>query len=458
MSQSRVNAGGDVDRRLLFRGGRVLDYFPADLAGRPDPLVEDVDLRVEHCRIVERGKGLGTREGEDVIELDGATVLPGNVNAHMHLYMSLTAGAPEPPRQPADFKETLSEVWWNLDRCLDKDAVYLSAIAGAWDAVRSGTTLIFDNHSSLSFIRGSLDEVMRALGVVGVRASLCYEVTDRAGKGVRDVALEETERFLARRSEAQDGCVAQFRAKVGAHASFTLEDKTLEKLAAICDKYGAAPHLHVGESPEDRAISRKRGWSDPVDRLFTAGLIRPGTMMAHGVDLTEGELARIDQAEAWLVHCARSNMNSGIGRAKLRGWGEHVALGTNALDQNMWGELRTTYFRGRESSPPDLDLTGAAKLWFGNYRLARLHFGEPFGSLRPGAPADFIVLDNFQKTPLTTQTWLSHLLYDFHPWDIGSVWVGGRRVYANGDGPPVAPSLLQETAMRLWQAMGWIQG
>jgi len=92
----------------------------------------------------------------------------------------------------------------------------------------------------------------------------------------------------------------------------------------------------------------------------------------------------------------------------------------------------------------------------GGYRLARHHFGEPFGSLRPGAPADFIILDNFQKTPLTSGTWLSHLLYDFHPWDIGSVWVGGRRVYNNGDGPPVAPKQLQETAMRLWRTMGWV--
>ena len=458
MNDTRVPEGGDPAGRLLFKGGRVLDYFPADVEAAADPLVEDVDLRVAACRVKERGPDLAPEDGETVIELAGATVLPGNVNGHMHLYMSLTAGAPHPPREPSGYKETLSEVWWNLDRCLDKDAIYLSAVAGAWDAVRSGTTLIFDNHSSLSYVRGSLDEVMRALTEVGVRGSLCYEVTDRTGKGVRDAALEETERFLARRIEGRSGHVPQFRAKVGAHASFTLEERTLERLAAICDKYDAAPHLHIGESADDRAISRKRGWADPVDRLLDAGLIRPGAILAHGVDLEEGELARVDQAGAWLIHCARSNMDSGIGRARLRGWGDHAALGTNAIDQNMWGELRSTYFRGREVSPPDLDLEATARLWLGTYRLAREHFGEPFGSLRAGAPADFIVLDNFQKTPLTTETWLSHLLYDFHPWDIGSVWVGGRRVYENGEGPPVAPSLLQETATRLWKAMGWLRG
>ena len=111
--------------------------------------------------------------------LGGATVLPGNVNGHMHLYMSLTAGAPLPPRRPDDYKEHLSEVWWNLDRCLDKDSIYLAAAAGAWDAVRSGTTLIFDNHSSLSFVRGSLDEVMRELiddGFLPSFCTACYRV------------------------------------------------------------------------------------------------------------------------------------------------------------------------------------------------------------------------------------------------------------------------------------------
>ena len=167
-------ADSNTTGRLLLKGGRVLDYFPADLAAAPAPLVEDVDLRIADQRILERGVNLAPQPGEQVIELGGATVLPGNVNAHMHLYMSLTAGAPQPPSQPSDYRETLSEVWWNLDRSLDKDSIYLSVAAGAWDAVRCGTTLIFDNHSSLSYVRGSLDEVERAIALVGLRASLCY--------------------------------------------------------------------------------------------------------------------------------------------------------------------------------------------------------------------------------------------------------------------------------------------
>ncbi len=447
--------GGCRQSRVLLRGGRILDYFPEPLDADAQPLVEDVDLRVADCRIVERGANLSPQDGDTVIELDGATVLPGNVNAHMHLYTSLTAGAPSPPRTLSTFKEVMSEVFWAFDRALDKDAIYLSAVAGAWDAVRSGTTLIFDLHSSMSAIDGALDLVEDGVRAVGLRASLGYEVTDRAGQGVRDTAMEETARYLAKVREGDAGCVRQFHGVVGAHASFTLEPRALQLLGELAERYAAPIHMHVGEGPTDREISKQRGWPDPLQRLRDGGLLRRGSIFVHGVDLTPLEALEIDRSGGWLVHCGRSNMNNGVGRADLRRWPWRAALGTNGLDQNMWGELRATYFRGHENPEPDLPRDAAERLWLGGYRLAREAFGEAFGSLRPGAPADFIILDNFQKTPLTTDTWFNHLLFDFHPWDIGSVYVGGCPVYRSGDGPPVAPRELQATATRIWQAMGW---
>jgi cytosine/adenosine deaminase-related metal-dependent hydrolase len=119
----------------------------------------------------------------------------------------------------------------------------------------------------------------------------------------------------------------------------------------------------------------------------------------------------------------------------------------------MWGELRTTYFRGNEHGRGSMGFEHARRFWLGSYRLAREVFGEPFGSLDVGAPADFIVLDTFQKTPLTADTWLSHLLYNFHPWDIDSVYVGGHRVYRTGDAAPLDPVHCQQIAEQIWSTM-----
>ena len=97
-----------------------------------------------------------------MLDLDGALVLPGLVNAHTHLYSALARGMPGPAEPPKSFVEILEKVWWRLDRALDEESVYLSALVGAIEAARSGTTLVFDHHSSPSFIRGSLATLRRA--------------------------------------------------------------------------------------------------------------------------------------------------------------------------------------------------------------------------------------------------------------------------------------------------------
>lgn len=441
---------------LLLKNGTVLDYFPADLGGAPRPLVERVDLRCEGERVVARGANLAPAPGDEVIDLQGRTVMPGNVNAHGHLYASLAAGMPAPKAPLTTFTDILTEIWWPLDRALDAEAVYLSALAGAWGAVRCGTTLIFDHHASLSSVGGSLDRIEQGLAEVGLRGCLCYEVTDRGGKGQRDITLEENERYLQKlRDKPGGGDVRRFRGLVGAHASFTLEDRTLQLLEGICSRQGAGIHIHLAEGTTDREVSRDRGWRDPLQRLVDNGLVRAGSVFAHGVDLSPLDMQALEEAGAWLVHCGRSNMNNGVGRAPVDRFPARSAVGTDGLDDNMWGELRTTFFRGNEGGRGPLGHAGAARLWLGNFRLAREVFGEAFGSLEAGAPADFIILNNFQKTPLTTDTWLSHLLFDFHPWDIDAVHVGGARVYAAGMKPPVEAQRLQQTAARLWRAMGW---
>ncbi len=440
---------------LLLKNGTVLDYYPVDLQAEARPQVAAVDLRIDGERIVARGPDLAPEPGDEIVDLGGRTVMPGNVNAHGHLYAALAAGMPAPKAPLTTFTDILTEIWWPLDRSLDAEAIHLSALAGSWDAVRCGTTLIFDHHASLASVQGSLDRVEEGIAKVGLRGCLCYEVTDRGGKGQRDVTLEENERYLQKLHDSPAGDVARFRGLVGAHASFTLEDRTLELLEGICSRQNAGLHIHLAEGATDREVSRDRGWKDPLERLLDNGLVRPGSVFAHGVDLSPLDMQLLEEKGVWLIHCGRSNMNNGVGRAPVDRFPRNCGVGSDGLDDNMWGELRTTFFRGNEGGRGPLGHDGAARLWLGNYRLAREIFGEPFGALDAGAPADFIILDNFQKTPLTTDTWLSHLLFDFHPWDIDAVYVGGRRVYAAGDHPPVPAATLQKVATRMWTSMGW---
>src|SRR5262245_50845309 len=119
----------------------------AALATLDPPQVESADLRVEGGRIVERRPRLGTTQGEEVVDLTGRLIMPGLVNAHTHLYSALARGMPGPRLPPRSFVEILERVWWRLDRALDEESVYLSALLGGVEAALSGTTLLVDHHA-----------------------------------------------------------------------------------------------------------------------------------------------------------------------------------------------------------------------------------------------------------------------------------------------------------------------
>jgi len=447
----------DIDRSaaaLLLKNANVLDYLPVEMGAAPRPRVELTDLRIVGDRIVERGVDLAAQEGETTIDVNGRTVMPGHINGHHHLYSTLAPGMPAPAETPRNFQEVLTNIWWKLDRAIDADAVYLSAVSGAWDAMRCGTTLIVDHHSSVAAVGESLDHIERGIADVGLRGALCYEVTDRGGPGSRDTMLAETRRYLEKIAATQTGnAVPTFRALAGAHASFTLEDRTLELLAEICDTFDVGIHIHLAEGTTDREICHDRGWPDPLERLDNYGLIRKGAVLAHGVDLTPIDLQVIEDKGAWLVHNGRSNMNNGVGRAPVDRFPSRVCYGTDGLDGNMWGEMRTTFYRGNETGRGPLGFTGAERFWVGGYQLARELFGEPFGSLDTGAPADFLICDAHQKTPLTADNWLGMMLFGFHPWDIAEVYVGGACKYRRGDPAPYDGQASRDAAQRIWDGM-----
>lgn len=438
---------------LLLKNGNVLDYLPVDMKAAASPRVETVDLRIVGDRIVERGTDLAPQNGQDVVDLKGATVMPGHINGHHHLYSALAPGMPAPANTPRSFEDVLTEIWWKLDRSLDAESIYLSSVAGCWDALRCGTTLIFDHHSSLTCVSASLDHVERGMRDVGVRGCLCYETTDRGGLGGRDTTIEENRRYLQKVRDTKTAGVPWYRGLVGAHASFTLECRTLERLSELCDEFDVGIHIHLAEGPTDRELSHDRGWPAPLERLDKYNLVRKGSLLAHGVDLTPLDLQLISQKGAWLVHNGRSNMNNGVGRAAVDRFGDKSCFGTDGLDGNMWGEMRTTFYRGNETGRGPLGFENAEKFWIGGYRLAREIFGEPFGSLDAGAPADFLVCGQNQKCPMTQDNWLSLTMFGFHPWDIVDVYVGGLRRFRRGDPTPYDGQACREAAQRIWTGM-----
>ena len=247
----------------------------------------------------------------------GASVTPGLVCAHHHLYSTLARGMPAPPRTPTTFREILELIWWRLDAALDLEMIRWSAMLGALEALESGTTAIVDHHESPNAIEGSLSVIADACAEVGVRVVCAYGVTDRHGPDGARRGLEENRRFLAGGGPGL----------VGVHAAFTCTDATLEAAAGLARELGVGVHVHVAEGPED-ADAPARLARHTTDRW----------LLAHGVHLpTDHGLA------GTILHNPFSNLNNAVGYSDPRRFANPVALGTDGIGADMVEAFRLAY-------------------------------------------------------------------------------------------------------------------
>ncbi|HLA42439.1 MAG TPA: amidohydrolase family protein, partial [Aggregatilineales bacterium] len=157
-------------------------------------------LRIENDRITDTGSSPALEakySGESVvINAKGSLIMPGSICAHTHFYGAYARGLAIPGPAPEDFPDILRRLWWSLDKALDRDAVRMSAMVSLVDAIKHGTTTLIDHHASPNFIDGSLDVIADAVESAGLRAVLCYEVTDRGGAKETQAGIDENVRFI----------------------------------------------------------------------------------------------------------------------------------------------------------------------------------------------------------------------------------------------------------------------
>ena len=402
---------------LVLTGGRVVTSLdPVELV--------DADVTIDGGRIVAVGWGDPDPEGSPAavqIDVAGCLVIPGNVCAHHHLYSALARGMPYSLEPPRNFVEILRRIWWRLDRALDEETIRASALVGGAAALLAGTTTVIDHHASPGAIDGSLDIVADALGSLGVRSVLCYEVTDRDGPPRAAEGVRENERFLRTRRPLARG-------HVGAHASFTMSDETLSACVELADRTGTGLHIHVAEDAADQTDAFARFGRSVVRRLADAGALTERALLAHCIHLDGADAELIRDAGPSVAHNPTSNMNNSVGHAVVDRLGPHVALGTDGIGGDLFAESKAAYFRARDDDV-DRSIGWPLGLLAEGARLAGRVFGEPdLGRIVPGAPADLVVLDYLPPTPLSADNLAGHWLFGFDASAVRDVVVAGEPV------------------------------
>ena len=396
------------------------------------------------------------------IDGNGKLAVPGLINAHTHLYSSLARGMSVTPFHPTSFTKILEQLWWKLDKALDPESIRASALVGAMEAARCGVTTLIDHHASPNAIPGSLDLVKEAVcDRLGLRGTFCYELSDRDGPERSAQGIEENLRFLGAIGEADPLCSAQF----GLHASFTVEDETLERVASRLPD-GVGIHIHVAEGPEDEVLCQERHGVRIAKRLDRFGLLRPTSILAHCLHIDEAEKELLAERDVVVVHNPRSNMNNAVGLCDMPEFLERgilTGLGPDGLGANMLAELFTAGILQKHGNADPLcgpfDALDAL-LFRNNPRIAERLLGVSVGPLVPGAPADIALLDYTAPTPLRSENALGHLLFGIavHNLRVTDLFVAGERILSDGAFVDVDEEAVyanaREQAQRLWDRLG----
>ena len=406
--------------------------------GIPNQILDDYAIKIEAGKITDLGPSdelEAMYAADERFDARGQLVMPGNICAHTHFYSAFSRGMAV-AGTPADFPEILEMLWWRLDRALDEKAVYYSALVSLVDAVRHGTTTLIDHHASPNYIAGSLDAIARAVDESGVRAVLCYEVTDRDGPERAKAGIRENVRFINRLAADREPR-GRLGAMFGLHASLTLSDETLS-LCRQAAPDGVGFHIHVAEHPVDEYDSLAKSGLRVVDRLEKYGLLGPNSIAVHAVHVDAKEISILAQTETWVTHQPRSNMNNGVGLPRVEEMmraGIKVCLGNDGFSNAMWEEWKTAYLAHKlvGNDPRRMNGMDVVRMAIENNAslASRMLDGQKIGVIERGACADLMVVDYAPFTPLNAGNLPWHILFGFRDGMVTSTMVNGRFLMRN---------------------------
>ena len=412
------------DGPLLIDGGTVVVM---DDGGT---ILEGGAVLIEGDRIAALIAAGGPRPtGVRVIDATGHLVIPGLVNTHGHAAMSLLRG----------LADDLPLMTWLNDYIFPAEAalvapdfVYWGTLLSSVEMLKGGTTTFADMY----YFR---DDMARATIDAGIRS-----VTGPHVIGFPTPDFPTPEASLADAAEFME----RYRGHptvvpaVAAHALYTTPLEAVEAAFRLAERYDAPFQIHAVEDPSEDVTARELTGMGVVEALESIGALRPGTVLAHSIYLSDEDIQRIAAGGAGIAHNPQSNMKLGVARAApvaaALAAGIPVGIGTDGPasnnDLDMFDEMDAAaklqkFMLGDPAALPAATVFRMATM--GGARVLNLH--DEIGSLEPGKRADIVLVDTRRPGLTPLYSIYSHLVYAARGSDVTTVIVNGRVVVEDGE-------------------------
>ena len=438
---------------ILLANGKVITRDPEGIGYLPDGGVV-----TDGGKIVEVGTTADLKAKypqAEFVDARGGVIMPGLINAHTHIYSALARGLSIDGYNPTSFYEVLDGQWWYIDRNLDLEATKASAQALVIDSIKQGVTTIFDHHASFCEIPGSLFAIKDVCQELGIRANLCYEVSERDGAEKSLQSVQENKDFI---DYCEQNPSDMLKAMFGGHALFTISDKTFEQMVKANDGMTGF-HIHVAEGMNDVYDSLQNYGRRPVQRLQDHGILGPQTILGHCIHVNTAEMDIIKATDTMCVNNPESNMGNAVGISpvlQLYKKGILIGLGTDAYTNDMLESIKVALCSQRHNAcMPNVGWCEVTDMLFRNNAKMAERTGFPtLGVLKPGAAADVIVMDYKPFTPFSDANIDGHMLFGMTGRQCQTTMINGRilmkdRVLTEIDEEAVNAHIL-ESSKRLW--------
>lgn len=349
---------------------------------------------------------------ENTIDLDKKLLMPGMICAHSHIYSAYARGMGV--SKPTDnFFNVLENLWWSLDRQLTSEDVRLNALTTYMESIANGVTTVIDHHSGPNSVENSLFTLADAAKEVGIRTNLCYELSDRDGKEIRDKEIKENVEWIKYSQKLDDDML---KGLFGLHASFTLSDETLEKAVEKMDGLYNGYHVHIAEGIEDQWDCQRKYGKRIVERLEDFGIITENSLAIHCVHINGREMDILKKHNTPIIFNPESNMNNAVGIPPVNRFiekGLRVGLGTDAYTNDMFESMKVAnIIQAHNTQDPTKGFGETLDMQFKNNPAIVSHYlKHEVGRIKKGAYADMITINYDPYTPLTKDNWGGHSLF-----------------------------------------------
>jgi 5-methylthioadenosine/S-adenosylhomocysteine deaminase len=363
---------------------------------------------------------------DDIVDCHQCAIIPGLVNAHTHVPMTLLRGLADDLRLDVWLMGYMMPVEREF---VTPDFVHLGTLLGCAEMIRSGITSFADMY----YFEDAIAEATVQAGLRGVLAQTILKFPSPDAASYED-SVESCRLFI----EKWKGHALIVPA-VGPHAHYTCPPEVLEACVALATEYNVPLHTHVSETALEVEDSRKQHGMPVVPWIRRHGLLETQLIAAHCVHVDAGEMRTLKNAGAGVVHNPSSNLKLASGIAPVKEMLElnmKLGIGTDGTasnnDLDMFEEMRLASFLAKGATHDPLAAPARTSLMLATIGGARaIHLDHLTGSLEVGKRADVAVVDltglhntpRFHREP---EMVYSQLVYACKSSDVRDVWCNGR--------------------------------